>query len=125
MIVIVEDEAGIRALLAELLEEEGYHVATASNGVEALTYLRQCAAPPQLILLDLWMPIMTGWQFRKEQLRDPDLATIPVVILSATPDLRQHATGLQVQDCLEKPIHIIALLDIVEKYASTGGRAIE
>jgi CheY-like chemotaxis protein len=83
-ILIVEDEPPIRDVLAEILEDEGYRVSTVSNGMEALTYLRQQADRPRLILLDLGMPVMTGWEFREEQLRDATLKDIPVVVMSAT-----------------------------------------
>ena len=75
-ILIVEDEDPIRSVLTEILEDEGYRVASVRNGLEALTYLRQ-HAHPRLILLDLGMPVMTGWEFREEQQRDQAIARIP------------------------------------------------
>src|SRR4051812_13349602 len=89
-ILIVEDEHPIRNVITEILEEEGYRVASAANGLEALTYLRQ-HTHPRLILLDLGMPIMTGWEFREQQQRDPTIAMIPVILMSALPDLYQKA----------------------------------
>jgi CheY-like chemotaxis protein len=115
-ILIVEDERPIRDVLAEILEDEGYRVSTVSNGMEALTYLRQQADRPRLILLDLGMPVMTGWEFREEQLRDATLKDIPVVIMSATIDLLSKVAALQVADCLDKPIAINTLLHTVEQY---------
>jgi CheY-like chemotaxis protein len=115
-ILIVEDEHDIRAVLTEILEDEGYTVASVSNGLEALTFLQKHR--PQLILLDLGMPVMTGWEFREQQRRDPTLADIPVILMSATPHLSQTAASLQAANCLDKPIEINALLGMVEHYCS-------
>src|SRR5438445_696734 len=81
-VLLVDDDFEICDTLSQLLQDEGYSVATASNGLEALHYLRG-ATLPRLILLDLMMPVMNGWQFRHEQQRDPELASIPLVVLSA------------------------------------------
>jgi two-component system, chemotaxis family, chemotaxis protein CheY len=115
-ILIVEDEHDIRAVLTEILEDEGYAVASVPNGLEALAFLRQHR--PQLILLDLGMPVMTGWEFRERQRGDPTLANIPVIIMSATPHLNQTAVALQADNCLDKPIELNALLDLVEHFCS-------
>src|SRR5690349_20954940 len=114
-ILIVEDEHPIRDVITEILEDEGYQVAGATNGLEALTYLRE-HAHPRLILLDLGMPIMTGWEFREHQRRDPALAEIPVVVMSALPDLGQKAAALQAADCLNKPVNIDKLLGTIARY---------
>jgi len=115
-ILIIEDEHDIRAVLTEILEDEGYVVASVPNGLEALVFLQK--HHPQLILLDLGMPIMTGWEFRERQQRDPALADIPVIIMSATRHLNQTAVALQAADYLDKPIEINALLSLVEQYCS-------
>src|SRR5882724_6348202 len=95
-ILIVEDETDIRFIVTEILADEGYAVAGVANGLEALTYLRQHDDQPCLILLDLGMPVMSGWEFRAEQQRDPALATIPVIVMSALPGLDQKAAALKV-----------------------------
>jgi len=118
-ILIVEDENPIREVITEILEEEGYRVASATNGLEALTYLQQ-HAHPHLILLDLGMPIMTGWEFREHQQRDLSLANIPVVVMSALPDLPRKAAALNVADCLDKPVNLDTLLGTVARYVSAG-----
>ena len=115
-ILIVEDEHDIRAVLTEILEDEGYAVASVPNGLEALAFLQEHR--PQLILLDLGMPVMTGWEFRQKQRSDPALADIPVIVMSATPHLNQTAAALQAADCLDKPIELNALLGMVEHYCS-------
>lgn len=82
LVLVVDDNADIRASLELLLPMFGFAVATAADGLEALDYLHTHEAPA-LILLDLRMPLMGGVQFRREQLRDPNLAGIPVVVCSA------------------------------------------
>ncbi|PLS79555.1 MAG: response regulator, partial [Chloroflexi bacterium] len=83
-ILVVDDDSGIREALTDILEDEGYAVRSACDGQAALDLLRQQAEPPALVLLDLMMPRMNGWQFRSEQRRDPALANIPVVVISAS-----------------------------------------
>jgi CheY-like chemotaxis protein len=82
MVLIVDDEADLVSGLSELLESEGYRVATAMDGLEALDQLRR-GLRPTVILLDLMMPRMDGWDFRQEQLKDDDLKEIPVIVLTA------------------------------------------
>ncbi len=81
-VLIVDDDFALRDALCAVLEGEGFVVAAVSNGQEALDYLRS-GARPSLVLLDLMMPIMNGWEFRAEQRQDPELADIPVIVLSA------------------------------------------
>src|SRR5438874_8753476 len=81
-ILVVDDDPGIVESLKDLLEAEGYHVETASNGREALDMLR-ARQRPNLILLDLTMPEMDGFEFRDEQEWDPRFSEIPVVVISA------------------------------------------
>lgn len=81
-VLIVEDDADIRETLGELLRTEGYETAAAANGLEALAAARR--VPPDLIVLDLMMPVMDGWKFRAEQRQDPVLAAIPVIAISAS-----------------------------------------
>ena len=120
-ILIVEDEHPIRDIITEILEDEGYRVAGATNGLEALKYLRQ-HAHPRLILLDLGMPVMTGWEFREHQQRDPQLAEIPVIVMSALPDLDRRAAALKAADCLNKPVNIDKLLGTIARYITVGDR---
>ena len=104
-ILIIEDDAGIRDMLTMLLEDDDYSVTSATNGQQALNHLHQRERLPQLILLDLAMPIMDGWQFRAAQHADPRLAAIPVVVLSARfgnrcccqPLLRQNQINSSIQ----------------------------
>ena len=92
-VMIVEDDFDVRTLFAESLNEAGYEVETASNGLEALDLLRELRGDhdtrrPGVILLDLMMPIMDGWEFRRQQQDDPKLSSIPVVAITAAGDHR-------------------------------------
>jgi CheY-like chemotaxis protein len=114
-ILIVEDDLAIREVLTEVLEEEGYQVTGASNGQEAIQFLRSNTRPC-LILLDLMMPVMNGWQFRAEQQQDPSLAPVPVVVISADSDLKTKAASIDAAAYLPKPIQLTHLLNTVEQY---------
>ena len=114
-IMIVEDDRAIRIVLMELLQDEGYEVTCFRNGREALTCLQASRSQPKLILLDLMMPVMDGWEFCARQQQDPRLATIPVVILSATSGPGAQEPGLQALAYLAKPIRFDMLLPIVRQ----------
>ena len=114
-VLIVEDDLDIREALSQVLEFEGYPVVTATNGQEALTYLEHAEAPG-LILLDLMMPVMDGWQFRQEQLRHPEWVDIPVVIVSADGQVSQKAALIGAASYLKKPVELDTLLDTVAQY---------
>jgi signal transduction histidine kinase len=118
-ILVVEDDFDIRETLSSLLEDRGYAVSTCSNGLEALTHLRS-ARHTDVILLDLMMPVMDGWQFRVLQKRDPLLAQIPVLAISAngTP----KAAAIDADAYLQKPIDIDALLSAIERTLFTVER---
>jgi len=117
-ILIVDDDADIRQLLTTFLTFKGYHTASAANGIEALTQLQHRHAPPYLILLDQMMPVMDGAAFRHAQQQDPQLATIPVVVMSAVENLQAHTPLLPADAYLPKPIDFDALLILVEQYGS-------
>lgn len=105
-VLIVEDDSSSREALAELLAREGYDVATAENGAEGLGYLR-VGHRPQVILLDLMMDGVDGWDFRAEQKRDETLARIPVIAISAAGRL------VDADYSLRKPLEIDALLTLL------------
>lgn len=113
--LIVEDDEAIRETLADILQYEGYVVSTACDGREALLRLRSGIAPA-LILLDLMMPRMNGWEFRTEQLSRQELAGIPIVILSGAHDAHRQATMLNANGFLSKPIEVIRLLELVRAH---------
>jgi CheY-like chemotaxis protein len=116
-ILIVEDDFDIREALTQILEEEGYVVRGAANGREALDVANEGPAP-KLILLDLMMPVMNGWQFRAEQLKDPKLASVPVLVISADPQVQPKAASLGVAGLLKKPIALDDLLQAVKTHCA-------
>jgi CheY-like chemotaxis protein len=118
-ILVVEDERGQREALAEVLSRLGYEVQCAANGSEALELMRHSESLPGLILLDLMMPVMDGWQFRAEQRRDRVLADVPVVVLSALGDTAQKAVQDGAAAFVSKPLHWQALLSVVERFCGT------
>jgi CheY-like chemotaxis protein len=112
--LVVDDDYDIRGMLTQVLELEGYHVVAASNGREALTKLR--AGPrPFLILLDLMMPIMNGWEFRAEQDRDAALRGIPVVVLTGRGGT-ENVEAARAAGHLMKPVELKVLLATVAGY---------
>jgi CheY-like chemotaxis protein len=117
VVLIVEDDDEIRGLLAEMLADGGYEVTTARNGVEALAELRG-ARRPNVILLDLIMPVMDGWQMRAEMLADPAIADIPVVIVSGAADVQDGSDALKAARVLTKPVKWPVLLESVRAHAT-------
>jgi two-component system, chemotaxis family, chemotaxis protein CheY len=115
-VLVVDDDSFIREMLEQLLEDEGYSVASAADGEEALSYLQQQQTPPCLILLDLMMPRMNGWEFRAAQRRDPLLAPIPVVTISAHADLLATADPLDATAHFPKPIDMARLITTINRY---------
>lgn len=111
-VLIVEDDEAIRETLADILQYEGYVVTTACDGRDALLRLHS-GATPSLILLDLMMPRMNGWEFRVEQLSRQEMAGIPIIILSGAHDAHRQATLLNANGVLSKPIEVIKLLELV------------
>lgn len=114
-ILIVEDDTDLREALSQILTDEGYRVWSVEHGRAALECLRD-GSKPCLILLDLTMPVMNGWQFRAEQREDPDLAGIPVVVISAGANLAEQVVPLGIQDYIRKPIQLGQLLATVGRY---------
>jgi len=117
-ILIVEDEAEIRVVISELLSDEGYTVAQAANGREALIYLQRANPLPCVILLDMMMPILNGWEFLRVQQRNPVFVPIPVVVISAFRALAESVAALGVQEALAKPIDLDRVLATVQRYCS-------
>ena len=114
-LLIVDDDAFARDALAQILEAEGYAVACAANGREALRRLRQLPLP-DLILLDLVMPVLDGFSFCRLQERDARLASIPVVVVSARDvSLGAAESAPQVVGCVSKPIAVEELLECIRQ----------
>jgi CheY-like chemotaxis protein len=117
-VLIVEDDADLREMMAQLLTLEGFNAATVSNGREALQYLAGRKAP-EVILLDLMMPVMDGWEFRRHQKADPEMSQVPVIVLSALDQGR--TAGLDPAAFLKKPLDFDRLLQLVREYCHTDG----
>lgn len=113
-ILIVDDDIDIRETISMVLEDEGYSVACAENGLEALRYLREHGAP-DLILLDLMMPVMDGVEFCIQKRQDPRFAEIPVVVVTASGQAREHASVLNAKAWIYKPLALDTLLEKVEQ----------
>ena len=113
-ILIVDDDDSIRQTLRLALEYEGYHVSTAENGRDAISKL-DVAPYPSLILLDLMMPVLSGWQLRERMLLDARLRHVPVIVMSATAD---GSTILQAEAVMRKPVDFEALTKLVKKFCS-------
>lgn len=121
-VLIVEDDPHTRAMLAELLNGEGFHAVPAEDGLEALHLLRTVRrrAPdlPCLVLLDLKMPRLSGNEFRRAQLGDPIVSAVPIAVMSGAVDARQRAESLGAVATLTKPLDFDALLDVVRRYCA-------
>lgn len=116
-VLIVEDEFAIREALTEFLEEEGFVVAGAAHGQEALEYLDTMPLPA-LILLDLRMPRMNGAQFLEVRQSNPRLAAIPTILMSADSSGQYEVPAGSVVGHLNKPVHLNDVLRLVERYCS-------
>ena len=114
-VLIVEDDDDLRAVVATILQSEGYPVIEAEHGLAALEKLR-AGADICLILLDLFMPAMNGWAFRQQQLSDPAIADIPVVVMTADADAARQASTLGVVASMTKPVDFERLLRVVDQY---------
>lgn len=128
-ILIVEDDADMRDMLSMLLSNEGFHAVTAEDGLEGLHLLRavrhRTPDTPCLVLLDLTMPRLGGSEFRRAQLSDPIVASVPVAVLSGAHDALQRARALGAVAALTKPIDLETLLEVVRTYCAglaRGGR---
>ena len=120
-VLLVEDDGDLRDAVAEILEEEGFAVARAADGREALNALRAGATEFCLVLLDMRMPVMTGIEFRREQLRDPSIAGVPVVAFAADSRDRGEAALLGIATFISKPVDVGRLLEAVAEFC-VGGR---
>ena len=120
-ILVVEDDAGLRDALCELLLDEGMLVSCAENGQVGLELLR-AGARPCLILLDLQMPFLDGFGFRRQQLADPDLADIPAVVMTAQTARESEARRLGISLTLRKPVAPDRILGAIAEVCSHAAR---
>jgi len=115
-VMVIEDKVDERDALRLLLQVEGYDVIAVADGQAALDYMRGPAPPPCVILLDLMMLGMNGWEFRSEQLRDAQLASIPVIVSSGDGRVIEKAAALGIAEHFAKPIDFEALVALVGCY---------
>jgi len=120
-VLVVEDDAGIRTVLADALGDEGFCVRSAAHGRDALAVLEHWH--PDLIVTDLSMPVMDGWAFREEIRRRPQVADIPVVVLSAGRWERVRIDGLDAAAFLAKPCDLDALVATIRRVV--GGESLD
>src|SRR5437763_13458646 len=114
-ILIIDDDPPILSGLSELLQAEGYNVAVAGDGRAALDQLRH-GLRPSVIILDLMMPVMDGWDFRHEQMKDAELREIPVIVITATGFSEQSVKAqLGVAELVAKPPSTAHLLAAIER----------
>ena len=116
-VLIVDDDLDIRETLAAVLEDRGFDIVTAENGLEALTLIRSAAVSPSVILLDLMMPVMDGYGFLEERKKDPALASIPIAILTAGHGVDKHRLG-NGSPVLPKPIDLPKLVGVLTRLSS-------
>ena len=117
LVLIVDDDQDLRAAVRGVLENAGYRTAEANNGQEALTFMQKAQDKPALLLLDLMMPSMDGWQLRARLRTDPVLAAIPVVIMTAHAGvLRAVSNARPETPVLSKPLDAARLLQVVATY---------
>jgi CheY-like chemotaxis protein len=121
-ILLVEDDADIRSALASLLADAGRSVEAVGNGREALQVLR-AGLRPRLVILDLMMPVMSGFEFRREQLADPALAAIPVIVISAALRSGEELSSMRAARAIAKPFDVADLLAAVDTAAAQGAPA--
>jgi CheY-like chemotaxis protein len=114
-ILLVDDDVPSSDALKELLEGAGYDVVCAVNGLEALARLRG-SDPFCVILLDIMMPVMNGYEFRDAQLKDPRLAAIPVIVITADGRAREKALQIGTDRYLQKPLSPPDLLQAIGDY---------
>jgi len=117
-VCVVDDDADIREALSDVLSLEGYDVISAGDGESALGLLRKRRSDCRLILLDLMMPEMNGWEFRRQQLQDPSIAAIPVLLLTGAGTAAKSIDELHVAGTIEKPVELDTLLAEVAHYCA-------
>lgn len=116
-VLIVEDDEDIRFVTMDFLASEGIRSVGCTNGREALEYLdAHRDGLPKLLLVDLMMPIMDGFAFRKAQAADPQLAKIPFVVMSADSHANEKCEAMGVKDCFRKPVDLNRLIALVQQY---------
>lgn len=118
-ILIVEDDSALRKALAQVLSDEGYELLSARDGLEAVNCLKK-GNRPDVILLDLSMPVVNGWEFRVFQKRDSELARIPVVPITAGGYSREEVAWLEPSALIPKPVDLDVLLAVIHRFCASS-----
>lgn len=113
LVLVVEDDEGIREFVETALSDEGYEVMTAPHGAAALGLLEQ--RPPAIILLDMRMPVMDGWQFAQAYRAQPG-PHAPIIVVTAAREATERAAQIGAEGVLPKPFHLAELLEVVEAH---------
>jgi DNA-binding response OmpR family regulator len=121
-ILIVEDDSSLREALAQVLSDEGYELLSARDGLEAVNCLKN-GNRPDVILLDLSMPVVNGWEFRMFQKGDPELARIPVILITAGGYSREEVAWLEPSALVPKPVDLDVLLAVIRRFCAGSGGA--
>lgn len=114
-VMIMDDDVDIRLTLADILEDEGYSVTSASDGLEGIQAINNMAQPPGLIILDLMMPNMNGHEFLKVRTENANLANIPVAYFSADTEIHNKSKEAGVES-IRKPVNFGELFSVVRKH---------
>jgi CheY-like chemotaxis protein len=118
VVMLVEDDDETREALATILEDARYRVLRAANGAAAWSLLKEQGAVCDIILLDLMMPVMNGWDFRRKQKDNPEFSSIPVVLMSAGGNIASSCADLETSDYIAKPVEVEELLNKIQRYCS-------
>jgi DNA-binding response OmpR family regulator len=119
-VLLVEDDLDVRDLLQDYLESKGFDVIPAGTGKQALDFLMlDGGSPPDIVILDLMMPLVTGWQVLEHMRGHPQLARVPVVVLTAATSDKPHGASALVR----KPFHPDALVETMRTYLETSATA--
>ena len=116
-VLLAEDDEDLREAMVDTLNDAGYSVAAVANGRDALEWLEDTPTPPKIILLDLMMPVMDGWQFLSERQKTPKVASVPVVVLSANGSFLEQGGTVAF---LRKPVAVKPLLELIAGYCSAS-----
>lgn len=119
LILVIDDCPEIRELVRLIYNKQGYEVEMAADGLEAIRKLKESNSLPSLILLDLMMPVMDGFQFYSQQQSDPRLKSVPVLLMSADVDVDRKASEMGVRGYLKKPVRLDVLLKAAEKFCDS------
>jgi CheY-like chemotaxis protein len=118
-ILVVDDDADILSLTGYIFESEGYKVDLMANGLDAIQFLRGAVKElPAFILLDLMMPNMDGAGFIQEMMKEPDLASIPIVVMSASGEREVNKKGLGDRMFIRKPVSLDTLIEVAKLYCA-------